>query len=196
MFATFCNKRTITFTMSEILPGIVPQPDFPKSDLTDENAAIIEHLLSDEYMVEETHRQAEQNVMLYKVAHTALMKIGKDGIDNTSHLAGLDAGMRLHESIATLVRLHPPHYDQHTVVHRTGRLLAVSEFKSPLMMFSDAQDEFAQTHPRTTEVLHSLINRRDRRMGQAAIMGAAIEQQIELDVEEFSMFESLYNEER
>ena len=41
--------------MTELITGLTAQPDFPKEDLTDENAAILELLLSNQDIVTESH---------------------------------------------------------------------------------------------------------------------------------------------
>ncbi len=176
---------------SNLITGIVPQHDFPKVDLTDSNAAVLDFLLRDREFTQATHVATEENIFLYRIAHPALLLIGENGFDSSANLVRFDAGIRFHEIVSGMMSPTLRQYDEGTAVKLTRRALDRVEYVHPITTLLDMRDAFMDTQPNTSDLLRSVIPG----VGEAGIMGAAISRQIDLDVGELSLLESLYNDE-
>ena len=161
------------------------QPDFPEVDLTENNAAFLEIFLQNNMLVEASHPQAEQYQLLYRMAHIAVTE-SKELFNDDSHHAGFTHGFTLYEVISSIVAPKPPQVEPVSVLAVTRGLNIALRSDKLTDYLTDAYDDFTSTQKLTTEVITGAANRYHTGLVHYAIMGAAIERQLELDARKFN----------
>lgn len=160
------------------------QPNFPRDDITDHNAAMIEFLLQDTNLVERTHELSESNVYLYKIGHEALRRFGiANDFSLASHLA-FSHGAAAYETMATIVRPIAPRYDYFQTLGQVSSILdLVNDGGRAAAQFIDARDRFTSEQPNAAETIKSASKLYDIPLPiDYIILGAAIERQLEMDI--------------
>lgn len=161
------------------------QPDFPEVDLTDNNAAFLEIFLENQSLVEASHPRAEQYQLLYRMAHIAVSH-SKDSFTQDEHHAGFTQGFTLYEVISSLVAPRP------VLIEDVSAMAAARSFNLALRSnrftdyLTDAYDEFTTQQTNTAEVIASAASRYHPGLTHYAIMGAAIERQLELEARDLN----------
>lgn len=165
--------------MSESLITIQPQPDFPRVDLTDDNASMLELLLQNAAIRRDSHTLAESAVAPYRPAHLAIVMMANRYLTPES-MYGIHAGATTLEAIAGMVQPNLREYDATAIVRHTVSLSMVDELDEALSLLETAGERFSLEQPNTREVILAVVSRYDRTLGKSAILGAALVRQIEL----------------
>ncbi len=74
-------------SVSEILTGIYPQADFPRVDLTDGNADMLELMMANVDIVNESHRLVEDTSWIFRVGHATVLHGTKRTYDDSNYLS-------------------------------------------------------------------------------------------------------------
>jgi hypothetical protein len=167
----------------ELLLGFKSQPDFPREDLTDGNAAMLELLLQNEALLLKSHRTAEATAWLYGFAHPAVRQAGQRLAAVEPHLNAFSHGVAAYEAIAALVQATPvAKTDEHLSIVKDGVVkLSVSLGESALLNYVDEASElFKVQMPRTAEVVQASAERLQLDVAGYAIIGAGVARQFEL----------------
>lgn len=170
--------------MSEKLIILEPQLDFPEADLSDSNAAFLELFLQNQQQVEIMHPEVEKSRLLFELAHAAA-KQAQANFPQDDHHASFTHGFTLYEIMSSMVA---PKIDE---VSRTSVHVAAGHFNLALQahnrtdILTDARDEFMAQQPRTAEVIDLASKRLYPHLSYYAVIGAAIERQLELETRQY-----------
>lgn len=160
------------------------QPSFPEVDLSENNAAFLEMFLQNQSLVEASHPNAEASQLLYRMAHWAVEQ-SKDSFNNPDTHASFTQGFTMYEVVSTLVSPTPIVAQEKSIFTATRDLVNALRSRQMDEFLTDAYDEFIQSQPRTTEVIVNAAKRYHAGLTQYALMGAAIERQLELETREY-----------
>lgn len=156
-------------------------PDFPRTDLSETNAQLLELMLMSADIVERGHTSAEQISWVYRAGHPAMRKAAKRLLSSESQAEAFDHGVSSYETIAALVHSAPSYCDMFTV---NTNAVALSSALSPdqLVDYIDtAHQNFVQQLPRAAEIVLDSSKRFYRTVARYAVVGAALARQFELD---------------
>lgn len=166
-----------------LLLGFESQPNFPREDLTDGNAAMLELLLQNEELLLRSHKTAEEAAWLYAYAHPAARQAGQRLSAIEPHLGAFSHGVTAYEAIAALVQAEPVSKtgERLSVVRDSVVSLSVGLGESALLNYVDeASEQFKEQMPRTVEVVRSSAERLQLDVAGYAIIGAGVARQFEL----------------
>ncbi len=167
--------------MVELLTGLSAQPEFPNQDLTDNNAAMLELLLSNQDIVTESHQASERISWVFKVGHKVVSAVTGTVLDHDSRYNALDHGASLYEAMSLLLAAVPT---------RTSELFSVQTqaaawMHADITQLADYQEKayaiFTSNLPKTKEVVVSAAMRYYPQLTSYAVLGAAMAHQFELD---------------
>jgi len=164
-----------------LLVGLEAQPDFPRADLTDANAALLELVLANNREVATAHQLAEWAVWLYQLSHPAVQQAGQRVAAIEPHLPAFSHGVSAYEAIAALVQAAPAEADQLAV---RANALSLGSGLAEAALFGyvdDASEQFKLVMPRTAKVVQTSAERLQHDVAGYAIIGAAVARQFELD---------------
>jgi hypothetical protein len=160
------------------------QPNFPDVDLSEKNAAFLELFLQNEELVEASHPSAESTQLLYKMAHWTVSET-RDAFDDPSIYAGFTHGFTIYEIISSLVAPKPALAEEASVVAATRGLMTVLKSDKRVDFLVGAYDDFTHLQPVTAEIISVAAQRYHAGLTHYAIMGAAIERQLEFEAREY-----------
>lgn len=160
------------------------QPDFPEEDLTQTNAAFFDMFLQNQALLEASHPAAEQNSLLFHFAHMTASQ-AHETFNEDSYHASFTHGFTLYEIMSSLVAPRSPYLSDISVVAATRSLNIALRTKKQDEFFNNARDEFITKQPTTAEVIKIAASRYHPGIAHYAVMGAAIERQLELDARDF-----------
>jgi hypothetical protein len=166
--------------MKNFIVGIAPQESFPTDDLTDDNTAILELLLQNANLRNESHDIIEATVFLYPAAHMGVKALAS--YVNKEHLyKGMDLGAVIYEATSSLIKPQPEIYDA------LSSLKAVRSISHPyikaddfLSTIIDAKDTMQAECPNLSHVITEVSKRYSYQLTEAAIAGAGIMRSSEL----------------
>ncbi len=161
--------------------GIATQPDFPKEDLTEENAALLELLLSNEMLVAESHATSEQMSWVFKVGHKVVNKVSGSVLDHDNRFEALDHGAAVYEAMSLLLAAVPTRADGTFVVQAQAAAWLRADSNKLIDYQEEAYAAFNNNLPRAKEVVGGVCSRFYPRLTNYAILGAAMAHQFELD---------------
>ena len=165
------------------------QPDFPRRDISDGTADMLEELLFfDRTTLEAGHTEAENLNSLYRMGHTALRTAAQAQLD-PAQLAALSGGIGIYETLSGMVRPLPDHLEEDIVTFYVDDMLKKLSSDTYLDALIDATDEFRSKLPRVTRILGEGASRFWTSHASYVIGGAAITRQMEIaamnDLENF-----------
>jgi hypothetical protein len=161
------------------------QPEFPEVDLTDNNAAFLEVFLQNQSFVEASHPRAEQYQLLYRMAHIAVTH-SKDSFTQDEHHAGFTHGFTLYEVISSLVAPKPVPLEDVSAMAATRSFNLALRGNNFTDFLTDAYDDFTHQQTATAEVISNAASRYHPGLTHYAVMGAAIERQLELEARDLN----------
>ena len=163
-----------------------PQKDFPLTDISADNTAILEVLLADTSMRETSHQIAERTSPLYKLSHRVLRELvpAIPGM-NPSDAHYFDQGVLQYEAAANLIRLDTPEQAEHLGnIDVAGYVMYLLHNDDHSKYFDRAHSRLLNDQERFSEVLTSVAahtGQNDRRAVENILYGAAVQRQIEID---------------
>lgn len=167
--------------MAELLTGLTLQPDFPREDLTDSNADILELMMANLQVVKEQHKIADQLSWSFRIGHSALVISSSHVFEEKQHLAALNYGITVFEAMAASVGAGIMRSDTQGVIARTHEL---TQFDGREMReYQDgASEDFAIAAPRTAEVVKISALRFHKHLATYALIGAALSWRFEQSI--------------
>lgn len=167
--------------MTELITGITAQPDFPKEDLTDENAAILELMLSNRNLVAENHTASEQLSWVFRVGHPLIARISGGILDHDSRFEALDHGAAVYEAMSLFLAAVPTQTSELFSV-QTQATAWLNASPSKLTGYQEeAYAAFSGNLPRAKELVSDVSSRFYPHLTNYAILGASMAHQFELD---------------
>lgn len=168
--------------MTELLTGLTPQPDFPREDLTPDNADMLEMMMANREIVDAGHAAAERTVWSFKVGHAAIRRSVGAIYDKAKHQEAIDHGVATFEAIAAMVGGEVVHMDSFPIHVTATNLLHLSPHA--LGDYHDESlDSFRDNAPRTAEVIQQASRRFYGPLAAYALLGAALSWQFERDTD-------------
>jgi hypothetical protein len=156
-----------------------PQPDFPRVDLTSENASWLGMAMGNEGILNRGHRLAELHYGIFRATHTPLTIASENLFDSPGNKRAINFGITALEAITLLVAADNPAADVIALESNINGIVAVTNVCGVAEYFEQAQADFLTDAPNTAGVIHEAAGRLfDPRM---AVLGGAIARQFELD---------------
>jgi hypothetical protein len=158
--------------MTELLTGIVLQPNFPGEDLTDDNADMLELLMANLRVLDTYHRLIEQESFAFAVGHNALVGMLKQNYDNKGFIDAFSHGITVFEAITATVGGEIMRSDIQDIMSRAGE---VSRFSgNQITDYHDgAVEDFTKDMPRTANTIVASTSRFHGPLTTYALIGAA-----------------------
>jgi hypothetical protein len=157
------------------------QPNFPRVDLSESNAEILEFLLASKEQLEIGHEGAEAMAWVYKVGHRAMRLAFENTAMPNSVQGAVDHGVVTYEAICMMVG-HLPDSRNFFTVNAQAVTIAHRRTADLLVDYiAEAREGFARELPRTMTVVQEASGRFWGPMARYAVDGAALARQFELD---------------
>jgi hypothetical protein len=165
-----------------LITGLTTQEVFPREDLTEDNAALLELVLSNEQLRAEGHVLAVQSVWAYQIGHRAIMAAGRQLDDfDAARRRAFAGGIITYEATSAYVRLVPPDYDRRAV--RTAAAEMSMADRAEFFAYLEEADGHFRAHlPNTLAVVQGAVELTSMHLTEYAIHGAALACQLELQV--------------
>lgn len=157
------------------------QPDFPKQDISDTNAELLEILLLNQTFIEKSHSLAEKNQELYGTLHTTAKKHeAQFPVGNPDPHTSFLYGMSLYEVTAGFVR-PPSENKNHVLTFARTSLGTILRSSHAIDSLVDAMYDMREAQPKLARVIITAAGRAySLKTAEYALMGAAIERDFEL----------------
>jgi len=138
--------------MTELITGITSQSNFPREDLTDANADVLELLMANEQILDTSHEAVEQMSWIFRVGHPTILHSAKKIHDDSSRLSALDHGVKSFEAITAMVCGEIAVADILSTNREASRLLHLEPNLTGNYL-DEAMEDFQQETPYTAEVV-------------------------------------------
>jgi hypothetical protein len=154
------------------------QHEFPIKDISDENAEILEFLLLNPDIINNSHLTAEAARYLYSAGHLGLNAVATHYLEDPARRESFSEGIKAYEAMSCMVQpsIIPEDEAAITLEILTAQHLLSRDFGGTL---SDASSDFYTDMPRAAVVIGESAARFSMNRDYA-IAGAAIARQIEL----------------
>lgn len=169
--------------MTELLTGITPQPNFPREDLIDSNADLLELMMANKDIVQTTHDEVDKLSWSFHIGHKALLVSSSRVYEDPKSLAALNHRISVFEAITASVLGEVIRSDTHGIAHRATELLHMGD-RAVDDYYNDATDIFTHTAPRTAEVVIASSSRFYGSLTTYALIGAASSWRFEQSISE------------
>ena len=164
-----------------LITGIEAQPNFPHEDLTDDNAAMLELLLSNLGVVTECHSMSESTSWVLKVGHLVVGQVAQKVLERDGRLEALDHGAVAYEALSMLLSTEPVKTTDLFAVHSQVGAWTTADTTKAIGFQQEAVESFQRDLPKTKEVIASSAARFFPHFTSYALLGAAMTRQFELD---------------
>jgi hypothetical protein len=164
-----------------LITGIEAQPNFPKEDLTDDNAAILELLLSNRDLVGESHVISEQTSWIFKVGHRVIATVASGILEKDDRLEALDHGTTIFEAMSGLLTATPVNSSALFAVETQAAAWTQADAAQSADYQQEAYEAFHRDLPKAEEVVTIAAARFYPHFTGYALIGAAMARQFELD---------------
>ena len=163
-----------------LIKGIEVQGNFPKEDISDDTAEILELLLQNRELVGTFHTSAELLRFLYRLGHKTMELTAQPHLDDEHRLRAFSYGIEAFETVGALVR--PQAGAQATDETATRQIMTVRKSlnRNFAPVLTDARDRMKDELPRTTFVIAQSALRFYRQHTDYALSGAAIAREVEV----------------
>ena len=166
--------------MAELLTGLSAQQEFPRVDLTEDNADMLELLMANAELVGQSHQAIEQVSWVFKLGHATIMHGAPLIHDDDARLAAIDHGAATFEAMTCLMQGIAVVSDIQVVNNQAARLRKTTVTKLGNYM-DESLDSFTTEMPRTVDVIRSSSRRFHGPLTNYAILGAAMSRRFDLD---------------
>ena len=156
------------------------QNSFPREDLSDANAEILELMMANTDIRETAHTVAERQSWIFRIGHAAISRsIGRQ-YDAQSALAASNAGVVTFEAITSLVDGMHRSGDMRPA-NKTFLTLANADDSGLSQYIDNALESFLSDMPNTKEVVTNSTRRTHGPLVSYAVLGAAMSRRFGLD---------------
>lgn len=166
--------------MAELITGLSPQPDFPRADLSDSNAELLELMMANADIVSRSHQAAEQASWLFRVGHATILHGAAKLHDGDERLAAVHSGVSTYEAITAFI-CGASMVSDITVINNNSAKLRRAGSHEISNYVETSLESFSRDMPRTSEVITASTRRFHGPLTSYAILGAAMSRQFELD---------------
>jgi hypothetical protein len=166
--------------MGELLTGLTQQHEFPRVDLTDDNADLLELMMANTGIVDTSHQTIEDMSWIFRVGHVSLMKGAAEIYPASERLAAINRGVTTFEAITGIVGGIAMMSDPTPVNRQFSKLRAFGSNEIG-DYYDSALQSFTTETPRAAEVVRISSARFHGPLTSYAVLGAAISRQFELD---------------
>ncbi len=165
----------------ELITGIELQPEFPKEDLSENNALLLELLLANQPMLQAAHTAIKEVSWISRVGHPTINRCANNLYEDSTQEEAIDHGIVGYEAIHSLVvptieRVHSFATERQSI--RLLRDFDIEELRNHAL---DTADDFTNTLPRTSVTIERMSKRFIGNMTHYALLGAALARRFELD---------------
>ncbi len=165
--------------MTELITGISLQPNFPREDLTDENADLLELMIANHEIRTSSHEAVERMSWVFRIGHPSILFSAAKIYDEDERLTAIHHGVVSFEAITAMVGGNAIVSDIVPTNREASRLLHLEEVE--LESYIDqAVDGLKYETPRTAEVVHASAARIHTALTSYALLGAAMSREFEL----------------
>jgi hypothetical protein len=164
-----------------IITGIEAQPNFPREDLTDDNAAILELLLSNRDLVGESHAISEQTSWVFRVGHRVVNTVAAGVLERDGRLEAVNHGTTVYEAMSALLTAAPTDTNELFAVEKQAAAWTEADTTNAVTYQQEAYAAFHQDLPRAKEVVEAAASRFYPHFTGYALLGAAMARQFEID---------------
>lgn len=168
--------------MSELLTGVNMQFNFPREDLSDANADLLEFMMANRDIVAAGHQLAERVVWSFKVGHAAISRSSSKVYDDFDWQSAINHGTTTFEAITAMVGGGVSRVDSFPI-HTQAVALIHSSARELRNHCEEAIDEFQANAPRAAEVVRVSSSRYYGSLATYAVLGAAMSWQFERDID-------------
>lgn len=162
-----------------LLETLSAQPRFPHEDLTDTNASLVELLIANSALRETMHEATEAVSLPSQVGHVSILSIVRDEYEQARRVDAIDHGVRSFEAIKAIVAAGSS--TSTPDISATNRALMLLRSANYERYLDEAVSSFADTMPRTREVIHISSRSTCGYFTDYALLGAALAWQFEKD---------------
>lgn len=152
--------------------------NFPRRDISEDTAEILELLLLNRELVDASHMSAEQAHVLFRLGHRAIEQTSHARI-NGERLAAFSYGIGAYEAVRTLVQPK-----EKPLTEQDAGMKVIIVNNALTSTFADtvveAREKFDQEMPRTKYVIGQSATRFHAMFTDYALSGAAIARDLEL----------------
>ena len=166
--------------MAELLTGLTPQTDFPRVDLNEQNADLLELMMANVGILQQHHDIVEDISWIFRVGHRAILHSTAKVYDDSDRLAAVNHGVAMFEAITAMVDGIAAVSDPTPVNNQAGRLIRLDTTEVS-NYFDSSVESFKTETPRTAEVIRASSARFQGPLTTYALLGAAMSRQFELD---------------
>lgn len=167
--------------MTEIVTGITHQPNFPREDLSESNADMLELMLANQELLQLSHEAVEQLSWIFKIGHRSIVYSAANIFDEDERLAAINHGVVSFEAIAAMVG---GNVMDSNIIPTNREAVRLLQLKTTRLSnyFDEALEDFRDRTPRTAEVVRASSARFHGPLTTYALLGAAMSRRFELDV--------------
>lgn len=169
--------------MKELITGITAQPDFPKTDLLDSNAMLLEFMIANVDLLLASHQAVETNSLLFRQGHPSIVSKADELYDHPDRINAVNYGVMSFEAINAIVSsglCHDQTVGTQQVLWRIMEFMVLRGMELENRL-DQAIETFRSAMPRTTEVVRAGSTRFHGHLSEYALLGAALSRQIEID---------------
>lgn len=166
--------------MTELIAGLTPQTDFPRVDLSEDNADMLELLMANVGIVQEQHDAIENLSWIFRVGHVAILHSAGRVYENDDRLVAVNHGVAMFEAITAMVDGIAAVSDPTPVNNQASRLIQL-DGRGVDDYFESSLESFKSDTPRTAEVVRTSSSRFHGPLVSYALLGAAMSRRFELD---------------
>jgi hypothetical protein len=153
------------------------QPDFPAEDISDANASILEFLMQNKEILNNSHNSAEL-AYFYRLGHHALTATAQPQLNDNTRLHAFSHGIGTYEAVSMMVRPNGVAHDEKTsTLHIMSATHTLN--KNFVGAVVDAKDRFTSELPNTAYVIGESAARFYDNHTDYALSGAAIARELE-----------------
>lgn len=170
--------------MTEIITGISSQTNFPFEDLDENNAAILELMISNIDIVNQSHKLADSISLAFRIGHMAILSATQKNFDKERAMKAIDHGVASFESISAIIGAAPTNKDTLSI-NRQATLLLMLKGLDLENYLDENLEGFRREMPLTTEVVSTSAARFYGHMTEYAVLGAALSRKFDIDSSDF-----------
>lgn len=108
-----------------LIVGLEHQPNFPREDLSETNAEFLSLLLQNYNFVEGGHVASESISLIYRLGHPTIVRSTGAIYEEPGQLRAIDHGVKLFESMSSMVTTPPERIGQFAVEHTAVQLIQI-----------------------------------------------------------------------
>ncbi len=164
-----------------MLEVITPQPDFPRVDLTEENAEYLTLVMANHGVLQSGHMVAETTHPIFPATHSALTVATEHLFDRPENLRAIEFGIRGLEAITLFVLANPLEPELKELKSNIVNIMKPSNIAGVYGYFERVHEEFLHETPRTAAVIAESAARYIGSQANLAVFGGAVARQFELD---------------